>query len=267
MDDLDLPRPPPAVPAEPAFDLRRPRGAAVPLVFASPHSGRLYPDDLMAASALGSHAPAAVRGRLGRRAAGRRRDARRQRAVGPLRPRLSGREPGGLRARSGDVRRRAAALRAFAHAQSGRGTGLHRPHGGRGSGDLRPQAVVLRGARADRGGAPALSRDAGRAAGRGEGRVRARGVDRLALHAVGRGPARPAQPQRRHGARRPVRRLLRTGADRPGRARAAAAGLRGRPQRPLRRRLHDPSATAIRRPAPTSCRWRSTGRSIWTKPR
>ena len=56
MDDLDLPRPPPAVPAEPAFDLRRPRGAAVPLVFASPHSGRLYPDDLMAASALGSHA-------------------------------------------------------------------------------------------------------------------------------------------------------------------------------------------------------------------
>jgi N-formylglutamate amidohydrolase len=56
MDDIDLTRPPPAAIAEPAFDLRRPAGVATPLVFASPHSGRLYPRDLMEASALGAHA-------------------------------------------------------------------------------------------------------------------------------------------------------------------------------------------------------------------
>ena len=56
MNDLDLPRPPPAVSAEPAFELRSPLGPATPLVFASPHSGRLYPPELMEASALGAHA-------------------------------------------------------------------------------------------------------------------------------------------------------------------------------------------------------------------
>ncbi len=56
MDDVDLPRPPPATPAEPAFELRRPQSLVAPLVFASPHSGRLYPQDLMAATALGAHA-------------------------------------------------------------------------------------------------------------------------------------------------------------------------------------------------------------------
>ncbi len=47
--------PPAAEPAlaEPPFLLHRPAGAlASPLVFASPHSGRLYPPDMMAASAL-----------------------------------------------------------------------------------------------------------------------------------------------------------------------------------------------------------------------
>lgn len=34
------------------FELRRPHGTATPLVFASPHSGRLYPGDLMSASVL-----------------------------------------------------------------------------------------------------------------------------------------------------------------------------------------------------------------------
>ena len=52
MDDLDLPRPSPVVPADAAFELRRPQGDAAPLVFASPHSGRLYPEELMAASVL-----------------------------------------------------------------------------------------------------------------------------------------------------------------------------------------------------------------------
>jgi N-formylglutamate amidohydrolase len=37
---------------EAAFDIVRPRTLATPLVFASPHSGRLYPRDLMAAAAL-----------------------------------------------------------------------------------------------------------------------------------------------------------------------------------------------------------------------
>ena len=61
MDDLDLPRPPAVAPpsaasAEPAFELRCAKGAPTPLVFASPHSGRLYPADLMAASVLGAQA-------------------------------------------------------------------------------------------------------------------------------------------------------------------------------------------------------------------
>jgi N-formylglutamate amidohydrolase len=47
--------PPAAEPAlaEPPFTLLRPAGGLIsPLVFASPHSGRLYPQDMMAASAL-----------------------------------------------------------------------------------------------------------------------------------------------------------------------------------------------------------------------
>ena len=56
MDDLDLPPRSTADLAEPAFDLRRAIGPATPLVFASPHSGRLYPADLMAASVLGTQA-------------------------------------------------------------------------------------------------------------------------------------------------------------------------------------------------------------------
>jgi N-formylglutamate amidohydrolase len=52
--------PQPALGREPAFDVRRPvapgRAPPTPLVFASPHSGRLYPDDMMAAAALDAHA-------------------------------------------------------------------------------------------------------------------------------------------------------------------------------------------------------------------
>lgn len=40
-------------PAEPAFDIVLPAEPQRPVVLASPHSGRLYPDDLMAASRLG----------------------------------------------------------------------------------------------------------------------------------------------------------------------------------------------------------------------
>ena len=44
---------------DPAFEVRRaaPEGQPppTPLVFASPHSGRLYPEDMMAAAALDAH--------------------------------------------------------------------------------------------------------------------------------------------------------------------------------------------------------------------
>src|SRR5271156_5034943 len=44
-------------PAAPPYLVRRPeRGTAAPLVFASPHSGRLYPREMMAASVLRAHA-------------------------------------------------------------------------------------------------------------------------------------------------------------------------------------------------------------------
>jgi N-formylglutamate amidohydrolase len=43
--------------ASPPFELRRPReGLVTPLIFASPHSGRLYPRSMMAASSLGAEA-------------------------------------------------------------------------------------------------------------------------------------------------------------------------------------------------------------------
>ena len=45
----DLPE---ATPFEPAFEVRRPDRLTAPFVFASPHSGRLYPQDMMAASVL-----------------------------------------------------------------------------------------------------------------------------------------------------------------------------------------------------------------------
>lgn len=47
-----------APPAEPPFEVRRPDAEAppTPLVFASPHSGRIYPPDMMAASALDAEA-------------------------------------------------------------------------------------------------------------------------------------------------------------------------------------------------------------------
>lgn len=41
-----------AAAAGPAFEVRRPRRLKTPLVFASPHSGRVYPADMMAASRL-----------------------------------------------------------------------------------------------------------------------------------------------------------------------------------------------------------------------
>src|SRR5471032_1199222 len=42
--------------AQPAFDLVRPVRLKTPLVFASPNSGRFYPPEMMAASALGAEA-------------------------------------------------------------------------------------------------------------------------------------------------------------------------------------------------------------------
>jgi len=56
MDDLDLVRAGDPAPAEPAVEVRRPLVSATPLVFASPHSGRLYPIEMLAASSLSSAA-------------------------------------------------------------------------------------------------------------------------------------------------------------------------------------------------------------------
>jgi N-formylglutamate amidohydrolase len=43
---------PAAEAATPAFDIRLPEAVATPFVFASPHSGRLYPEDMMRVAAL-----------------------------------------------------------------------------------------------------------------------------------------------------------------------------------------------------------------------
>lgn len=42
--------------ARPAFELRRPLSGSTAIVFASPHSGRCYPDEMMAAAALDAQA-------------------------------------------------------------------------------------------------------------------------------------------------------------------------------------------------------------------
>ena len=58
MDAGDLISPAAAVAYEPPFEIRRPAGAGLtppsPLVFASPHSGRHYPEDMGASERLGS---------------------------------------------------------------------------------------------------------------------------------------------------------------------------------------------------------------------
>ena len=59
MDAGDLSPPTAALALEPPFEIRRPAAGAVsPLVFASPHSGRHYPEDMGASARLG---PAAMR--------------------------------------------------------------------------------------------------------------------------------------------------------------------------------------------------------------
>ena len=58
MDAGDLSPPAAALEVEPPFEIRRPSGAGIappsPLVFASPHSGRHYPEDMGASTRLGS---------------------------------------------------------------------------------------------------------------------------------------------------------------------------------------------------------------------
>lgn len=55
----EAPPPPPArTGGGPAFEVRNPERLTSPLVFASPHSGRIYPPEMVALSALG---PAAIR--------------------------------------------------------------------------------------------------------------------------------------------------------------------------------------------------------------
>jgi len=56
MHDLDLSLDLADPPWQPAFDIRRGDEPATPLIYASPHSGRLYPRDLMTASVLDASA-------------------------------------------------------------------------------------------------------------------------------------------------------------------------------------------------------------------
>ena len=52
MHDLDLSLDLAAPPWQPAFDIRRADEPGTPLIYASPHSGQVYPQDLMTASVL-----------------------------------------------------------------------------------------------------------------------------------------------------------------------------------------------------------------------
>ena len=52
---MDVPVTASIAPLDPIVVLR-PARQTIPVVFASPHSGRLYPEDMMAAAALDAHA-------------------------------------------------------------------------------------------------------------------------------------------------------------------------------------------------------------------
>ena len=112
----------------PPFTVARPEALQVPLVFNSPHSGRIYPSAFLAASRLDS---LALR---------RSEDAYVEELFGfvtalgaPLLyaafpARLSRRQPRALRARSGSVPRRAAPLRQYPVGARGRRAWHHRAH-------------------------------------------------------------------------------------------------------------------------------------------
>jgi hypothetical protein len=183
-----------------SFDLRRaaPDDAAppTPLVFASPHSGRFYPDDMMAATALDPQAIRRSEDALVDDLIGQAPDlgaaliaARCARAYIDLNREAFELDPGMF----------ADELPEFARARTARvaaGLGRHRPRGLRRPGDLRPQAHLRRGPGADRVGAQALSRGPGADDRRGAPRPRLRDPHRLALHAGLRrpGPADAASP-------------------------------------------------------------------------
>ena len=127
----------------------RPARQTIPVVFASPHSGRCYPDELLAASRLDGAEPAPQRGQLRRRTVRRGAGAWRPAARGHLPARLVRRQPRAVGARSGDVRRPAAVLGEH-HQRPGRRRARH-DRAGRGvrRGDLSRQAVVRRRGAAD----------------------------------------------------------------------------------------------------------------------
>ena len=169
---------------------RRADGAPppTPLVFASPHSGRLYPADMMAAAALDAQA---IR---------RSEDAFVDDLIAGAPDLGAALITAGFARAYIDVNREAFELDPamfadelpdFARARTARvaaGLGAIARVVSEGQEIYAPQAHLRRGARADRGGAPALSRGPGPPVGRSAGRARPGGADRLALHA-GRGGA------------------------------------------------------------------------------
>ena len=111
----------------PPFSVARPEALKVPLVFNSPHSGRVYPKAFLAASRLDSLALRRSEDAYVEELFGFVTGARRAAALCPFPARLSRRQPRALRARSGSVPRRPAALRQHPVGAGGRRAWHHRP--------------------------------------------------------------------------------------------------------------------------------------------
>ena len=242
----------------------RPARQTIPVVFASPHSGRGLSRRTAGRDAARWPQPAPQRGQLRRRTVRRGAGTRCPAARSHLPARLVRRQPRAVGTRSGDVRRPAAVLGQH-HQRAGRRRTGHDRAGRRvRRGDLSRQAVVRR--RRDGGSAPAGSRSTmrWRADRRDARRVRPLSADRLPFDAdawprdaVGARPADFVLGDAHGTACAPrITRLVET----CWRSWATACGATTRMPAAT-----SPATTAGRARASMRCRSRSPANSTWTR--
>ncbi len=247
----------------PPFEIVEPAEWRAPIIFNSPHSGSVYPDEFLNASRIDLAALRRSEDSFMDELIGDLSESRLSDGPGQLSPLLCRRQPRALRTRSADVHGPTAELRQYAIDAGGRRPRHHPARGRRRPGDLSRAAFRRRRAGADRGALQALSPRAAAADQQGASGVRNGGRGGLPFDALDRRVARRAAAAGR-GDRRPLRHQLRAAAARHGRGNHARARLFGRTQQALCRRLHH---RALRQSGLAGCipsSSNSTARSTWT---
>ena len=248
---------------DPPFEIIEPAQWRGPVLFNSPHSGRVYPRAFLQSSRLDLPTLAPLRGQLRRRSRAGRGGARLSADAGAFPALLRRRQPRALRARSAHVRGPAAVVRQHPFDAGRRRARHRRARGRRRAGNLRPAHLGRRRAPPDRESLQALSPRAAPAVHPRAPRVRRGDADRLPLDAVVHRPEGRAAARRR-GARRPLRHELRRGGvGGRSRRRCASRAMRSAATSPMPA-ASSPSITAIRPRACTPSRSSSTARSTWT---